>query len=117
MSNKNKRVLLFLLGCITVRLSFVFIAKYASKSILPYLGGLALLPSIGFFTIYFTNSRKTGIEVFGGKIWWNNLRPIHGLLYMIFAILAIKEDKRAWIILLLDVLIGFIGFLIHYYRY
>ena len=55
MSNKNKRVLLFLLGCITVRLSFVFIAKYASKSILPYLGGLALLPSIGFFTIYFTN--------------------------------------------------------------
>ena len=27
------------------------------------------------------NLRKTGLEVFGDKIWWNNLRPIHGILY------------------------------------
>jgi len=114
MSTKKKRVRLFLLGCIGVRLSLVFIAKYVPNNVLPYLGGLALIPSIGFFTIYLTNSRKTGPEVFGGKIWWNRLRPVHGLLYLIFAIFAFKEDGDAWIILLIDVLIGLSAFLIHH---
>ena len=114
MTNKKKRVLLFLLGCIGVRLSLVFIAKYVPKKVLPYLGGLALLPSIGFFTIYFTNSRKTGPEVFGGKIWWNRLRPVHGLLYLIFAILAFKENEYAWVVLLIDVFIGLSAFVIHH---
>ena len=114
MSPNKKRILLFLLGCITVRLSLVFIAKYVPSDVLPYLGALALLPSIGFFTIYLTNSRKTGPEVFGGKIWWNKLRPLHGLLYLIFAILAFKEDEYAWIPLLIDVLIGLLAFIIHH---
>ena len=26
------------------------------------------------------------VKVFGGKIWWNDLRPIHALLYFLFQI-------------------------------
>ena len=29
--------------------------------------------------------RKTGKEVFGSKIWWNDLRPVHASLYILFA--------------------------------
>jgi hypothetical protein len=117
MNNFQKRFLLFIFGCIFVRTLFVIIAKNISLNYLPYLGYLALLPSIGFFYIYLTNSRKTGAEVFGDKIWWNDLRPIHGLLYALFAYNAINKNPFSWIYLLIDVIIGLISFLIfHYYN-
>jgi len=82
---------------------------------LKYLGYLALLPAIGFMYIYLTGSRKTGAEVFGEKIWWNDLRPIHSMLYFLFAYNAIKCNKQSWIYLLADVLLGLISFLIYHY--
>jgi len=117
MNNFQKRFLLFIFGCIFVRTLFVIVAKNISLNYLPYLGYLALLPSIGFFYIYLTNSRQTGAEVFGDKIWWNDLRPIHGLLYALFAYNAINKNIYSWVYLLIDVIIGLISFLIfHYYN-
>lgn len=111
MSDMIKRYLLFLIGCIGTRSLFVYIAANSSKTVLTYLGYLALLPAIGFFYIYATDARKTGPEVFGDKIWWNNLRPIHGLLYGLFAVAAITGQSYAWKFLLVDVLLGLISFL------
>jgi hypothetical protein len=117
MNNFQKRFLLFIFGCIFIRTLFVIIAKNISLNYLPYLGYLALLPSIGFFYIYLTNSRQTGAEVFGDKIWWNDLRPIHGLLYALFAYNAINKNSFSWVYLLIDVIIGLISFIIfHYYN-
>jgi len=65
--------------------------------------------------IYLTGTRKTGAEVFGEKIWWNNLRPIHSILYFLFAYNAIIGNKQSWKYLLVDVIIGLISFLIHHY--
>jgi hypothetical protein len=76
------------------------------------MGYLALLPAIGFMYIYLTGSRQTGAEVFGDKIWWNDLRPIHALLYLLFSYNAINGNKNAWVYLLIDVLIGLNSFLI-----
>lgn len=115
MNNIQKRFLLFIFGCISIRLLFVYIAKTVDKSYLPILGLLALIPAIGFFYIFFTKSRETGPEVFGEKIWWNNLRILHGLLYLIFAILAITRQSYAWIPLLIDVSIGLLSFLYFHY--
>jgi len=115
MKTLEKRILLFLIGCIGTRILFVYVAKNASKQNLRYLGYLALLPAIGFFYIYLTGSRKTGAEVFGGKIWWNNLRPIHGLLYFLFAFSAINGNPKSWIFLLIDVTFGLLSFLNHHF--
>jgi len=115
MNDLHKRFLMFLVGCIGVRSLFVIIAKNANTEYLKYLGYLALLPAIGFMYIYLTGSRKTGAEVFGEKIWWNNLRPIHSILYFLFAYNAIIGNNESWIYLLVDVLIGLISFLIHHY--
>ena len=115
MNNIQKRFLLFIFGCISIRLLFVYIAKTIDNSYLPILGLLALIPAIGFFYIFFTNSRDTGPEVFGEKIWWNDLRIVHGLLYLIFAILAITRQSYAWITLLIDVSIGLLSFLYFHY--
>ena len=116
MNAMQKRFLLFLIGCIGVRSIFVLLAKNASAYILKMLGYLALLPAIGFIYIYLTGSRQTGAEVFGEKIWWNSLRPIHATLYLLFAYNAINGVKSAWIYLLIDVILGLISFLVHHYK-
>jgi len=82
---------------------------------LKYMGYVALLPAIGFMYIFLTGSRKTGAEVFGEKIWWNNLRPVHSLIYFIFAYNAINGNKQSWVYLLADVTIGLIAYLIHHF--
>ena len=110
----KKRFILFLIGCIGLRTLFFLIAKNIDNDMLPYLGFLAILPAIGFMYIYLTDSRKTGQEVFGQKIWWNNLRPIHALLYLLFSYNAINGNNTAWIYLFIDVLVGLTGFLYNY---
>jgi len=115
MNTIQKRFLLFLFGCIGTRFLLVYIAKHINLQYLPYLGYLALLPAIGFVYIYLTKSRETGPEVFGGKIWWNDLRPIHAALYGLFAYNAINRNTNAWMILLVDVLFGLASFLRHHY--
>ena len=115
MNNIQKRFLLFLFGCIGMRSLFVIIAKNISIKYLPILGYLALLPAIGFMYIFITGARQTGAEVFGEKIWWNNLRPVHALLYSLFAYNAITGNKSSWIYLLIDVIIGLLSFLVYHY--
>jgi hypothetical protein len=117
MNTTQKRFLLFLIGCIGTRSLFAYLAKNANKTYLQYMGYLSLLPAIGFFYLFLSGSRKTGAEVFGDKIWWINLRPVHGLLYFLFSYNAINGNQNAWIYLLVDVIIGLISFLsFHYYN-
>lgn len=101
------------LFCILVRLLLVYIAKTISLEKLIYLGYVTILIAVGFIFIYLTKSRKTGLEVGGKKIWWNQLRPVHGLLYLIFSIGALN-GYNLWYLLLLDVIIGITAYVIHY---
>ena len=112
-TNKAKRMALFLIGCMGTRLALVWLA-YAFPTLLPFMGALAILPAVGFFVIYFGGLRKTGAEVFGDRIWWNDLRPVHGLLYTLFAVMALSRHPRAWVVLLVDVAIGFTAFVAHH---
>jgi hypothetical protein len=117
MDIRQKRMTLFLLGCIPVRMLFVYLS-YRYPSLLPYMATIALMISIGFLSIFFFHLRPTGPETFGQPIWWNQLRPVHSLLYLLFAYFAFssEESKRnqAWIFLLLDVLLGLSAFSYHY---
>jgi len=115
-TNIQKRFLLFLMGCIGTRVFIAYLAKVSSPRLLKYLGYLALLPAIGFSYLFISGQRKTGGEVFGDKIWWNPLRPIHSLLYFLFAYNAIIGNRKAWIYLAIDVIIGLISFLVFHYN-
>lgn len=115
MNDTQKRFIGFSI-CIVIRFILVIIAKIINKIYLPYLGYLALLPALGFMTVYLTGSRKVGIETLGEKIWWNDLRPLHAILYAVFALMAINKCKNAYIILLIDVVIGLIAFINYHYN-
>ena len=111
MNEITKRNLLFLFGCIGFRSIIVYIAK-TQPNYLVQLGYIALLPALGFIFIYLFKLRETGAEVFGEKIWWNDLRPLHAILWGTFAYMAINNDtENAWKILLIDTLIGLFAFL------
>lgn len=117
MNNIQKRFILFLVGCIGTRSLLVYFAKTTNKQLLSYLGYLTLLPAIGFFYFYFTGTRQTGAETFGDVIWWNNLRPIHGILYFLFAVNAIYSNSYAWVYLFIDTFLGLVSFLLfHFYN-
>jgi hypothetical protein len=116
MNTIQRRFLLFLIGCIGSRTLFAILAKKINIAYLPILGYIALLPAFGFLYIFITGSRKTGLEVGGDKIWWNSLRPIHSLLYFIFAYYAITKNSHAWKILAIDVSFGLLAFIYHHYN-
>ena len=104
----------FIFGCMFVRGLFVLIAKYINKKYLPYLGVSALPLVLGFVYVYFGGfKRKRG--VFGEIIWWGNLRPIHAILYSIFAYLAINKSKHSYVPLLLDMMMSLVSFFIYHY--
>lgn len=115
MNDIQKRFLLFIFGCILMRTIIVIIAKDRQEW-LPVMGYFSMIIAFGFLFIWSTGARQTGPEVFGGKVWWNDVRPIHGLLYLLFGISAIQQNPNSWIILLADVLIGATGFLNFHYK-
>ena len=126
----QKRFAMFLGGCIPVRVIFVILAYMLArnkikfiknnKKFLRILGYLALLPAIGFFSIYSLGLSKSGPETQGNKIYWNYMRPIHGFFYLLFALCALSNNnyynKISYIFLLIDVIIGLLTFILHHYK-
>ena len=109
-SNETKRIALFLIGCMGARSLLVYLAYQKSTRL--YVAVFTALVAIGFMYIYFTGSRKTGPEVFGDRIWWNDLRPVHATLYATAALMiwTNRYANNAWKVLLLDLVIGLLAF-------
>jgi hypothetical protein len=115
LSKLQKRIMLFLVGCMGARLFLVYLAYKLPIFWLKIMGIFGILISIGFFSIFWFGLRKNNGIMGDNKIWWNSLRPFHALTYLIFGILALMSiQKYAWIVLLIDVLVGLLAFTIHY---
>lgn len=108
----KKLLVLFLGICIPLRFAITYIAKILPIKYLPIMGALFLVFGGFFLYQYFSKSRMKGI--LNQPVWWNNLRLIHGFLFILFAILAIKKIGEAWKILLIDTLFGLVAFVIYH---
>jgi len=112
----SKRILLFLIGCMGTQISLALLAKNGSDDILYNMGIISLFFAITSIYMIFNDERKTGTKVISGAIvWWNYLRPVHAILYFLFAYYAINKKKNAWKILLINTLISFFAWYLHYY--
>lgn len=96
------------------RFALTYLAYILPVSYLPLMGFGALAIAAGFALIYINGWRKRGVETGGELIWWNHLRPVHAVLWFSFALLAILKMRTAWIILLLDTLLGLTVFVLHH---
>ncbi len=114
MSNQNK-LYLFLIGCIGTRTLLAFLAYKLSPEHLPYLGFFAFLVGLGLIYNYLFDTRIVAPESSdeNNKVWWNNFRPIHGILYLLFAYFATVKDKNSYVFLVLDVLIALLLFVLY----
>ena len=112
MTDLHKRILLFLIGCMGARFGLTALARNPAN--LQYMWMFTLPVALGFLYIYATGARKTGAETMGAPIWWNDLRPVHGALYLLFSAMAINRDPNAWKVLLFDTVLGLTAFLIHH---
>lgn len=105
------RSVLFLTVCMVARIALAMWVRTASASHLWRAGIVFLLQSIGFAYIFAFGLRKSGGETFGCPIWWNDMRPIHAMLYAMAAWFALKGNgKHASTVLSADVTIGVVAF-------
>jgi hypothetical protein len=114
---ETKRIIVFLCGCILARTLLVLMAKKLDKKYVKIMGYIALLIGLSFMYLYFIGNAgaDSQLEWLGDKkIWWNELRPVHGALYLLFALFAIKQKEYSWVFLLIDVIVGLVSWLIHH---
>jgi hypothetical protein len=119
-----KRYLLFLIGCMGTRYGLAYLSYNKGNTeigntkmnINKYISIFTLLAGLGFLIIYFGGYRKTGLETGGEKIWWNNLRPLHAILYLLFTYMVwfSNDIYKPWKILTLDATIGLVSFLYYH---
>jgi hypothetical protein len=113
----SKRIILFLFGCMILRISMGLFMKsdFCQGWICDLLGVLILIMGIGFLVIYFGGLRKSGLETDGQPIWWNHLRPLHGVLYLLSGWLLLNGNGvNAGNIIIVDALIGLIAWKIYH---
>lgn len=116
MNTIQKRFLLFLGLCIPSRIIIALLSIYGNKTIRTLLILFASIIVIGWTYIYITKSRQTGGEVFGEKIWWNQLRPVHAFNYLLFIILSLRNNAYASVPLIIDPIIGLLAFINYHYK-
>ena len=106
--DKIIRNIMFFFFCIGIRVLIPFIIK--KKEIIKYkliISLILFIISFSFILIRVTNSRKVGIETGNKPIWWDNLRPIHGLLYLLSSYFVYTDQiDHASKTLLFDVYFG-----------
>lgn len=109
MYSELHRKLLFIGVCIPVRLTMIYITNtYINTKYNPLIKFIYLVLALLFIYrfVHFTTKERGG---FGNKVWWNNLRMVHSVMYVAF---IVTEDIR---VLLLNVILGVLGFLNNYF--
>lgn len=109
-----KSPFIFLIFCIGTRFALAYIAKTYPKREYAY---PAILLTIAWMLIWSFSLRETGQEVLSDdkKIWWNNMRPLHAILYALFAYNIYYLNNFAYKFLVVDALLGLGAFLFKNY--
>jgi hypothetical protein len=113
----QKRFIYYLFGCIGTRTLLTLLMKKLDKNNRQLASIFTLIIACGFIYIYIFGSQRADnqLEWANAKVWWNDYRIIHGLLYLSFSITALFKLNKSWIFLALDTLLGLILFLYYHY--
>ena len=122
---ETKRMLLFLVGCIGMRtlltVTSIEVTKIQNGLLyLKYMGYVAIFISMGFIYLYVNGNKYADNQLSqykDKKLWWKNLRIVHGIMYSLFALFAIQMKSYAWVPLALDTIIGLSVWTFHNYPF
>lgn len=102
---------LFLFGCMVARLLLAYIGYIITKKhirYLPMFGILGLLIGFGFGYNILVGRNK---GAFKQRVWWQNNRYVHSLLFILFGVFALNKNKHAYKLLFIDAVLGLIFFI------
>lgn len=117
------RALTFLFGCILTRIILAYLAYLAGKNnnkiYLKLIAIVCFLIGLGFLIIYFNGNETADkqLEVWDDdkKVWWHQLRLLHGILYLLFFVYAfIFESPQSYLFLIVDVSLGLLVWILHH---
>ena len=91
--------------CIPVRLGIATMVWFLPDRWLPLVGLVAIIGAVYLMYRFLTfEAKQEGI--FGQPVVWNHLRPMHALVWVVFAYLAFMKNPHAKILQFGDVLLG-----------
>ena len=104
---------LFWSACVPTRIAIALLAPCVSKKIAVV---LSLIVGLSFLYLYLVPTKMADQQLkWAGEdnIWWNHLRPVHGILWILYALNRQQGDKQASRFLWYDVIVGSISELSH----
>ncbi len=110
MNERLKKILLFFLLCIPLRLLLVYLV-YKLPNYIFFFKILYFIMALGFLNT-FINYKKNSKGAFDGIVWWNNLRILNSICYLLFVIF---QNKNSYLFLFPDIIIGVICFIKQYF--
>ena len=78
---------------------------YPTSTFVNVLGWVMLVIGLNMIRLWLFDLRLSAPEG-GGNTWWNDIRPIFGTLYILFALYSFKGYVGAYRFLVADVIIG-----------
>jgi len=109
-----KEISYYFVICILVRLLLAYSVYKNYKNKIRYVFIIFyLLLGLGSLYHFIKNDRSIG--AFSQKVWWQNYRIIHTILFLGVCILLYKKNKNAWKLLLIDTLISIYGHITNRY--
>lgn len=111
MDLKLKRILLFILLCIPVRIFLIYLVINLPQYLF-YYKILYLIMTLGFIRVYLNKADK---GFFGGEVWWHDLKLVHSFLYILFIILSNLNIKESYYALFPNIILGIIFFIKQYF--
>lgn len=104
------RYALFLVGCMGTRFGAAELVRRSPTKYFAVYGMMALVLAFAFAAIYVGKLRTTGPETFGQPIWWDHMRPLHALMFGVFAYMSFTENRDNWKVLAADATLGLVAF-------
>jgi hypothetical protein len=108
-----RRLVWFSVGCVCVRsllpVAAGVLGSRDNRATLSIMGVVCLLIGLSFAIQYtWHDDKKNAHGGFGGPVWWNNMRIIHAVLYILFGFLAIgdRSYRYAWVVLAVDIILS-----------
>ena len=91
--------------CVPTRLLLAVVVYALPDRWLPVAGIVALFGAAGLLYRFATYT-ESQVGAFKQRVTWNNVRPFHALMWIIFAVLALSQNKRAKWIPVIDIAMG-----------
>jgi len=109
-----KKISYYFAICIFTRLLLTYsVYKNYNNKFRYFLILFYLIAGSGLLYQFIKNDRVIG--AFGEKVWWQNYRIVHTIIFFIVCYLLYIKNKNAWKLLLLDTLISLGGHIINNY--